>query len=370
MAYKQLLVLLASLLFLASGSGCYGLNVMKVEGDSFVGIAETIKENKVVSILIVHGMGGFSGSDPATIIDETTKQLKLIPSGEKHDPVIFKDQSEMHKLGTLKRVDFTRADSSGQIRFYTLHWSPATSPAKEKYIGDDNCRAKNPHRLSLNHSIKRKMVNGNLSDVVLYLGDYGKTMRIPLKKSVLRIVEDAKDDRDFGLVLISFSLGSIMLLDAIDELLDDDECKEEASSFCRSADTFFMLANQVPLLMLGSYQIPGDSPEMTGVPSTDSLKRFIRERQGAAALESVPDDFRIVAMSDPNDLLSYRIPEWVARENGYPKDLFVNVIISVSRMALIIPFVGQFADPVKAHRGYGRDQRVLDLMIKGKKKSE
>ena len=129
-----------------------------------------------------------------------------------------------------------------------------------------------------------------------------------------------------------------------------------------------MLANQVPLLLLGSYRTQDADEQTTDDHPTDSLRNFIVEREKAERTTAFPKIFKIVAFSDPNDLLSYRIPEWIANDTQYPSDTFVNVTTSVTRTGWTIPFLGQFADPIEAHRGYGRDERVLDLIINGYKK--
>ena len=118
----------------------------------------------------------------------------------------------------------------------------------------------------------------------------------------------------------------------------------------------------MPLLLLGSFRNQDVDGQTTGDPPADSLRIFIGEREKAKSTTGVPKTFRIVAFSDPNDLLSYRIPEWIANDTLYPPDTFVNVTTSVTRTGWTIPFLGQFADPIQAHRGYGQDERVLDLM--------
>ncbi len=352
--------LLASLVVVATCSGCYSLNVSVIDGP-FDGITDAVDRSEVVNILIVHGMGGYSTPDPQQIIDETVSKLSLC-SQEEVEPCPILHPVTNQLLGYLLRQDFKQMHTSKQVRIYTLHWSDATSHVKQRYVGYDNLETNNPHRLSLNHSFKRDLVNSNLSDVVLYLGDYGDTMLIPFMEAIRIIDKSVPEDDKYELILISFSLGSLMLLDAVDALFESGLCKHER--FCESVSTFFMLANQVPLLLMGKYPIQDDD---TQYDFARSLERFIEVRQKVPAPEDPQETekkFRIVAISDPNDLLSYRIPKWL-RDEFEPDDPFVNVTTSVARKALIIPFVGVVADPTAAHSGYGQDDRVLDLIING-----
>lgn len=353
--------LLASLVVVAACSGCRQLNVWEIDGGSFAGIKKAVDRSDVVSILIVHGMGGYSTPDPEQIIDATVSKLSLCSQGVETRRTICHPVNNQ-RLGYLLRQDFTQMHTSKQVRIYTLHWSDATRSVKEQYVGYDNIKTNNPHRLSLNHRFKRDLVNRNLSDVVLYLGEYGDTMLIPFKKAIEFIDCDVPQGDDYELILISFSLGSIMLLDAVEALFKSNFC--DTKRFCNSVSTFFMLANQVPLLLMGDYKVQDDDVETQPEYRLEgSLKRFLDVR-----LKPLKDPherrrkFNIVAISDPNDLLSYTIPDWLAKQ--YP-DTFVNVTASVARSSLWIPFVGEVANPMTAHRGYGRDKRVLDVMVNG-----
>lgn len=368
MAIMKRLLLLASLIVVAACAGCYSLNVSEID-DSFSGISKAVDRSDVVCVLIVHGMGGYSKTDPQHIIDATISKLNLSSQGDETRRTI-RHPDNKQLLGYLLRQDFKQMHSSTQVRIYTLHWSDATRSVKKQYVGYDNSEINNPHRLSLNHKFKRDLVNSNLSDVVLYLGEYGKTMLIPFMKAIEFIDGDVPQDDEYELILISFSLGSIMLLDAVEALFESDFCKYKR--FCTSVSTFFMLANQVPLLLMGNYGIQDDDIDETQ-PKYNfarSLKRFIDVRQDVPAREDPHEtlrEFTIVAISDPNDLLSYRIPKWL-RDEFKPDDPFVNVTTSVSRAALIIPFVGVVADPAAAHQNYGQDEYVLDLLVNGHKK--
>jgi len=355
MAIMTRLSLLASLVVVATCSGCYSLNVSVIDCP-FDGITDAVDRSDVVNILSVRGMGGYSSPDPQQIIDETVSKLNLCAQ-EEVEPRHIRHPVTNQLLGSLLRQDFQQMHTSKQVRFYTLHWSQATSHVKQQYVGYDNLETNNPHRLSLNHRFKRDLVNRNLADVVLYLGKYGETMRIPLEKAIDIIDCGVPKDDEYELILISFSLGSIMLLDTVEALVVSGHCASQR--FCNSVSTFFMLANQVPLLLMGKYEIQDDDIERPpDYQFAGSLQWFINQRP-----QETKRKLTIVAMSDPNDLLSYRIPDWITIQ--FPEKTFVNVTTSVVRKAVLIPFVGVVADPTVAHTGYGQDDSVIDLIVDG-----
>ena len=119
--------------------------------------------------------------------------------------------------------------------------------------------------------------------------------------------------------------------------------------------TVFMLANQLPLLQLGR-----PNPEVTG-----QFDRHCRP-SGDKYNDRMFSRVRIIAFSDPNDVLSYAIPPKFAEDHidsrVCPK--IVNVNINVAKVIELFGF-GQFADPAEAHGGYDHDERVIELIANG-----
>jgi hypothetical protein len=75
---------------------------------------------------------------------------------------------------------------------------------------------------------------------------------------------------------------------------------------------------------------------------------------------------RLIAFSDPNDLLSYPIPDRFVRDHVdsrlCPRQ--VNVTINVASVTDVIG-LGQFANPLAAHVDYENDDRVIGLITRG-----
>ncbi|TVP82270.1 MAG: hypothetical protein EA346_03060 [Thioalkalivibrio sp.] len=169
-----------------------------------------------------------------------------------------------------------------------------------------------------------------------------------------------KMDRFF---FVTHSLGSRIVLDALETTADDLfaqlDSDTETSPFLTNLQhhtvTVFMLANQLPLLQAGFDPVP-----VTGqigaycMPDAPLYDRRIVART------------RVIAFSDPNDLLSYPIPDDFV-QYGIDSRLcptVVNMSLNIARVSRLLARDG-FANPLTAHTGYNDDERVIGLMIGG-----
>ena len=116
-----------------------------------------------------------------------------------------------------------------------------------------------------------------------------------------------------------------------------------------------MLSNQLPLLEAGQdpQEITGKDEEFCEPDARRSNERFFKRLQ-------------IIAFSDPNDVLSYPVPEvWV---QSYVDSRLcpnvTNITINIASVRSLLG-LGTFADPLTAHTGYDEDERVGGLMAKG-----
>lgn len=118
--------------------------------------------------------------------------------------------------------------------------------------------------------------------------------------------------------------------------------------------TFFMLANQLPLLQAGEPP-PIIAKQNDRYCAPNAAK--IRERWFRS--------LSIIAFSDPNDILSYTIPQ------SFTADFMdsrlcaktTNVVVSIAQEVSLA--VTSLASPEVAHTGYENDERVLSLMTHG-----
>ena len=119
--------------------------------------------------------------------------------------------------------------------------------------------------------------------------------------------------------------------------------------------TVFMLSNQLQLLQLGR-----DLPEITNeIPQYCSKK-------GKNYSNRFADKTNIIAISDPNDILSYAVPQ--RYENFYLDSRLCpeisNVNINIANLMNILNLT-EFANPLDAHISYDEDERVAAMLAYG-----
>jgi len=164
-------------------------------------------------------------------------------------------------------------------------------------------------------------------------------------------------------VFITHSLGSRITTDALERLAR--VMKEEAArrpqlgplaqAFRERDVKVFMLANQLPLLQSG----------LEPARIRDAVPAYCRP-DGAHYAQRLFKETELVAFSDPNDLLSYPIPDRFVRDyvdsRLCPRQ--VNVTINVAPVSDLIG-LGEFANPLAAHVNYENDERVIALITRG-----
>ena len=116
-----------------------------------------------------------------------------------------------------------------------------------------------------------------------------------------------------------------------------------------------MLSNQLPMLQLGR-EIPetaGQEEKYCFASSPLYDKRMVSKTL-------------IIAFSDPNDLLSYAIPQGFS-EKYLDSRLCIEVTnININIAKVIDAFgLGKIANPLDAHIGYDTDDRVVALIAGG-----
>ncbi len=88
--------------------------------------------------------------------------------------------------------------------------------------------------------------------------------------------------------------------------------------------------------------------------------------EGAEFAGRLFKETELIAFSDPNDLLSYPIPDAFVQDHVdsrlCPKQ--VNVTINIARVSSVLG-LGEFANPLAAHSDYDDDERVIGLITRG-----
>jgi hypothetical protein len=251
----------------------------------------------------------------------------------------------------------------------------------------------------------KDFIDDKFADVVLYNGGFKRrVLRPTVEKAMCLFVGGAPDDHEFidGVqhpdgencqggtdstpsVLITHSLGSYMLVDAIgDELTRAAKAPETATAagkLLRSSQFIYMMANQLPLLDLsrlaGFPSDAGAAADATAAPTAQdaraprppsAMARFGGDLKTVGTAAPRLEEGRVfylsqvVAFSDPNDILSYLLTSDALGLQGDDKDVFLTNVY-VHNGEFQIPLL--FSDPNVAHTGYFTNSKVLDLLICG-----
>ena len=373
-----------------TGPGFEGLEVrLRRQENKLSATAAPASQTARVKVLMVHGIGShppgwstrlqrnLSDALGLTVVSERSKKIDLVSSRFEGEP-----------LGQLTIRRYSDEARRRELLAYELSWSVITAPKKES-IAYDTSGEQEFKRANLNHVLK-VFLNDRLVDPMAYLGPDGAMIRESASQALCwmtsreprdlpdRIKGDCDDVlkadievmRETDFVFITHSLGSRIVSDMLQEDLSELEqvlggaaateeekrTAEEMAGIVRNKDVrIYMLANQLPLLDLA-----GDPPKITG--QTDAYC----QPQGAKYGERSLNELFVVAFSDPNDPLSYAIPE------GYGDDRMdsrlcprlANVSVNVTDVFNLLD-IGEVAHPLNAHLLYDNDERVIGIIAGG-----
>jgi hypothetical protein len=337
-------------------ASCTTLSVQKIDTD-FDGmktaLERTAKAGGTLRILTVHGMCTTSGGYSQNLINGLATRLKVESEGNARHVDIKRNGIT---YGGITINDFSSPDSRGSIRVYELLWSPTTAHIKTSTFAYDNSFA--PERVPVNRQLKATLMDDCLADPVLYVGNYRSQMQFPVMRGINELLKDFASNDE--LVIVTESLGSYMTFDTLVAMSKGESIYGEhswsenrVSSLIAHTNYIFMLANQLPLLELSER---ASSPNKK--TSVQSLKNIVQRRSEILRARRFPSlNLRLVAFSDPNDLLGYPL-----ESSDVPSNVsFSNVIISVERSAIL----GVFAWPITAHTGFDKSAKALDLLVFG-----
>ena len=333
--------------------GCSILDRTDVDPDDgqFQGIADFLDGvgagGSPVDVISIHGMCTHGLDWVRETGAELAEGLSLTASG----PVSPATDVHGAKIWTNELKD-----RSGNIRVmnYAIVWSELTESQKGALCYDSdvetescpNIMYEGKRRAKLNGQLKSELLNDCLSDVIVYADNAtGTRIRKAVRGSIVEIDGRLRHNSHAPLVLITESLGSKILYDVV-FAADGETDRQSVLDALAPTRQIFMAANQIELLGLA---ISPDDKVLRLVRETDpsmvQLRDLIRARRPAAfeaagnsALED--DAVPIVAFTDPNDLLSYRIKDSTAA------DVFN---VTVRNDVTILWYV---ENPFTAHTGY------------------
>lgn len=359
--------------------------VCQVRGKPFAGIAPGLaKPHGKTKVLMVHGVGDRLPGYSTEFLEKLANELKLTAKASAYKDIqlmSFSDPEE--KLGNLRVSRLQNENSSKELWFYELTWSEITR-AQKSLLAFDNSGEYSFRRAEVNDMLK-KFSNDTGPDPLIYLGEsrdlilraFAQAFCWMGKDSWDEIPRDGRHGCDFTnvlsdnfnqdeIVFIAHSLGSRITIDGITRMVSFLEHPEKKSTLRtinkmkrealqKKHVQIFMLSNQLPMLQLGR-----ELPEVT------AQKADYCHSNGSKYTSRMFSETSIVAFSDPNDLLSYAIPH-----NFTEKYLDSRLCINVTNININVAKVfdafgmGKMANPMEAHVGYSKDDRVVGLIARG-----
>ncbi len=292
-----------------------------VKGSSvFPGLVKLLNENKgqPIDVILVHGMCTTTASWPLSVMLNIASAVganATVPSGE--------NEIAKAKSNEIQLVSGQAQSAGGILRFSGLVWSPWVKNLKDQLLYDmtgeeTDCKTSDeykPRRASVNGAVKDRLLNDCMADALAYQGIGQITFKAAMVKSLTQVMQQASDSKG-PIVVISASLGSKMVFDALTDMLraPKNDAKEIVVNAIQSRlAVVFMAANQLPILGLADQDIL--SNKATGISDSlneDSLLRFLKvwQKNESKTVLKTGEAFTrlsVVALSDPNDLLTYRL---------------------------------------------------------------
>lgn len=254
----------------------------------------------------------------------------------------------------IKTCSTLKPDKKVQGRFCSYDWIP--KPEAEQLLGL-------PKRGALaNRAIKNSLMDWGFSDAVMSLGPLHTLLVDGLRQLILKsvmtpvegqpgVMAGPKPEQEF--VIVAHSLGSYLIFSALNfdpaEAKTADAAKAKAfQQVMRQTSLVYFFANQVPLLELADLDESPGSEFVSHLESWGKLRCEFEETQRPDEPCALP---RVVALSDPSDLLTWKAPPLK----------FVKVHNYLVKNA--IHWFWLIEDPTKAHDNYQNDRRAIRAML-------
>ena len=349
------------------------------------GIAQMVasEPSKSLDLFVVHGM---CHHDKAWATQELERIAQA--SGGRASEFTGRESSPPGVAVYSRTIELPQ----GRVRAHALVWSGLTKPLKDRLCYDrahnrTSCEAPPAsdakvygyYRDWLNGLAKETLVDDCFSDAVIYLGKSRDAIQSRIQDALVKTRVEAagvpvvagyslfkaSQANNDGMVVLSSSLGSKLVFDAIDQMSkSQDQDKQAAGAqLWNSMRGAFMAANQIPLLSLADENRLSSTeaalgPNRVGEYAPDPLASLLSSRQtwnlqGMAGRPSLP----IVAFSDPNDLLSFTTRPFLEQLPASEHYRAIDVVVRNAWTLLL------FANPLTAHTGYLDNPQVLKVLF-------
>lgn len=383
---------------------------------------------QTMRMLIVHGIGPHSENYSEPFVRSIAQGLGLKNRNREQKRIrLSKAQTvsfgtySIGALGWLNITRYTNDAGTKELLAFEVLWSDYNEPARKKILNFDKDTAR--LRASVNNTVKT-FFNQQVIDPVKYLGDNATDVRAHVRQASCWMLSgdwesypaQSLDDKEVkvcplihslesvsgpagakardiagndSFVAVTHSLGSRIFLDAFS--IQGDERDSQVNPFSVIGGylinrdvTVIMLANQLPLLQEGlndeaGFGYPGvpwkNSERYNGAYSRVTDEVGFAHYETMEALCADPNLLKsqrrfqkmsLVSVSDPNDLLSYRLlvgdfvddyVDWALCPS------VTEVLISVTPPRSL--FGLDFADPSAAHGNYWTDPGLAHILLSG-----
>jgi hypothetical protein len=360
--YRILVLVALAALTLSSCSTPYRPPVVVHGGSAFVGLANVIAHSGAgpVDVVLVHGMCTHTADWAHATIDQLMRGLDANYQPRPAPPARRSAAPDIEVVRRDERI------GGVPIRFSALVWSPLTAGLKRQLEYDitgspTDCAAPGqckPRRARINAMFKDTLLNDCLVDAVIY---QGASRPVIEQKMIAALSTVLGDGATAPLVLVTESLGSQLSFDALNTMLLSKSPGPAAAGQNAVARLVqvFMVANQLPLLALSEQSIETPAPAPAApLALPDSLQRFLELRRAVPrARGKRVSTLTLVALTDPNDVLSYRLqPSRYAAADVHVADVLVSNASS---------WFGLIEDPFAAHNAYLDNPDVARIIACG-----
>lgn len=361
MRLKLKAALAAAMLLLAGCTTPYRPPLVVAGSASFAGIDALIRQSgsNPVDVILVHGM---CTQTPEWAHGAVDTIMRALTPGYVPKPRAAAPSSGAEAIELVERDEVVRGVP---VRFTGLIWSPLTATLKHQLDFDHtgtptDCAAGaecRPRRARFNGQLKDKLLDDCLADALIYQGD----SRAAIRAKMMEALDTAIARQQGGpLILVTESLGSKITFDALNAMLVSQAPGSQVRSAQAAAARLVqvcMVANQLPILGLAD-QVVGGERSARLLPQADALQRFLTLRGSfARPAQKRFAELTLVALTDPNDLLSYRLlPSRYASAAVHVADVLVSNQPT---------YFGLLENPATAHTGYLANPDVVAVIACG-----
>lgn len=328
-------------------------------------------DGRTAEVLLVHGMCTHDSGWATQVVAQLTAALNAATTAPEARPRTA-PAVEPH----IQIVPSTVQTPAGRLRFDALIWSPLTVPLKRQLCYDQTdkspiCAGEPPYpfiRARINARVKDVLVDDCLPDPLIYQGVAREDIQRRMRAAILQVLAASDAPPELPLMVVSESLGSKILFDTLLRMTREEAGTRASLLALRAVDRLrflVMAANPIPLLSLADQQIGAGNADalrpVVPVPP-DSLQLLLQERLARRPTSLLNRRLTLVALTDPNDPLSYTLP--VERYANEEVTVY-NILVSNAPT-----WLGLLERPDQAHLDYLANPDVGRLIACGLPSSE